>query len=354
MERKPLVLAMLIGLTAMTAASFSTSLAWYISSTRLNVEGLDVTLRGDRNLRISTQKEEGYVEKLGTSDLLPIIGDFSPVSTMFESRWKNGTNQPEFYEYRGYYTPSTGIPYAPEKITSGFFTQTLYLKADDDVYVTLDPDFLYARAYEAANREKAKALAGTHLYKNFTEDEIFERLNGIAKSMRFSFYFQEEDRYFIVDPNKEGTTYYGGILDTFRDGVFDTFTNPQGNMYEVVYGEYNDFSFLRYGEQLPETQEAVGELTCFNAAHIAHCRPFDAEASYEAGLRFKEEPSLAPSDLNDDPHPETNPFAIYLERDVAKPFTLSIYLEGWDHDCVNAVMGASFLAGVQFKILREA
>ena len=345
---------MLIGMTVLAAGSFSTSLAWYISATTLHVEGLDVKIRAERSLHISTSPENGFVDELQTKDLKTVIGDFSPVSTMFESRWRDGNHDPEFYEYRGYYTPSTGIPYAPERITQGFFTQTLYLLADDDVYVTLDPDFLYARAYESANREKAKSLVGTYMYRDFTEEEIFQRLNSVAKAMRLSCYFQDDDQYFIIDPNKEGITYYGGILDTFHDGVFDTFTDSKGLMREVVYGEYNDASFIRYGDKLIEPVEAEGELTCFNAAHAGLCHPFDANASAAAGLRFKEEPSLAPSDFTDDPNPETNSFAVYLERDVPKAFTLSIYLEGWDHNCVNAAMGASFLTGLQFKILREA
>ena len=345
---------MLIGLTALTGASFATSLAWYATSTSLSVENLEVTLKTEHNLLISTQKEGGYVEKLGTKDLDPSVGKFAPVSTMFESRWRNGENQPEFYEYRGYYTPSSGIPYAPEKITSGFYTQTLYLLSDDDVYVTLDRDFSYVRAYEEANRRTAAALNGTYLYRDYTEEEIYERLNGVSKAMRASFYFQETDQYFILDTNKEGPTYYGGVLDTFRDGYYDRFTGEDGISREVVYGEYNDFGLVRYGDIIDADIVADGELTSFNASHHANSRPFDAEASAKAGLLFKEEPSISLEDLSDDPDVEKNVFAVRLARNVPMAFTLSIYLEGWDYDCVNAVTGPSFLAGLEFKILREA
>ena len=354
MNRNRVVLGMLIGLTALTAGSFSTSLAWYITSSSVSVENLEVKLKTEHNLLISTQKDGDYVSELGTKELKPSVGNFAPVSTMFESKWRDGKNQPEFYEYRGYYTPSSGIPYGPEKIETGFFTQTLYLLSDDDVYVTLDRDFLYVRAYEAANRKTAAALAGTYLYRDFTEEEIYERLNQVHKSMRFSFYFQETDQYFIVDPTKEGTTYYGGILDTFRDGYYDRYTGTDGVAREVVYGEYNDASLIRYGELLESDSVVEGELTCFNAAHHGQTRPFDAQASEEAGFKFKEEPSITNSDLSDDPDVEANAFAVHLARNVPLAFTLSIYLEGWDYDCVNAVMGASFLAGLQFKILREA
>ena len=354
MERKRWVLAMLIGLTALTAGSFSTSLAWYVSSSSVAVENLEVKLKTEHNLLISTKIDGKYVSELSTADLDKPIGHFAPVSTMFESKWRNGTNLPEFYEYRGYYTPSDGKPYGPDKITNGFYTQTLYLLSDDDVYVTLDRDFSYVRAHEVANKATAAYLATKALYKNYTADEIYQRLNEVHKSGRMSFYFIEDDQYFILDPNKEGPTYYGGILDTFKDEYFDNYTGTDGISREVVYGEYNDASFIRYGKAPEHAEPAKGEPTCFNAGHRAYTLPFDAEASAAAGFRFKEEPSLSLGDLSDDPNVEENPFAVRLERNKPKAFQLTIYLEGWDHDCVNAVMGASFLAGIQFKILREA
>lgn len=354
MERKGWVIAMMVGLTALTAVSFSTSLAWYATSSSVSVENLEVKLKTEHNLLISTEIDGEYVSELDKSDLNKMQGNFYPVSTMFESRWRNGTNLPEFYEYRGYFTPSSGKPYPPGKITTGFFTQTLYLLSDDDVYVTLDRDFSYVRAHEYANRRTAASLAGTTLYKDFTEEEIYQRLNQINNASRMSFYFIEDDRYIILDPTKEGTTYYGGILDTFRDGFYDTFVDANGISKEVVYGEYNDMGKIRYGEPTEDVVKAVGELTSFNANHHANTCMFDADASAQAGFAFKEESSLALSDLSDDPHVDKNPFAVHLERDVPKAFQFSIYLEGWDRDCVNAVMGASFLAGIQFKILREA
>ena len=274
---------------------------------------------------------------------------------MFESKWrvKSGANMPQFYEYRGSFVPPTGI-YEPDRIENGFYTQTLYLLADDDVYVTLDPDFCFARAQESVNRLRAHELAGLPLYRDFTEDELFERLNGVTNAMRASFYFMEEDEYFIVDPNKEGTTYYAGLLDNTKDGFYDDYMDPDFKKYEVVYGEMNDRSLIRYGERRDSEIPAVGELTAFNAAHSANTYLFDADASAQAGLEFKAEPALGIDDLSDTTVIENNPFAVLLHRDTPKPFQLSIYLEGWDHDCVNAVMGASFDVGMQFKILREA
>ncbi len=354
MERKKWVVAMLVGLTAITAGSFSTSLAWYVSATMLQVENLEVKLKTEHNLLISTEMEGNYVSELTTKDLAIDVGAFSPVSTMFESRWRDGNTAPKFYEYTSNILPSTGIPYGPEERKSGFYTTTLYLRSDDDVYVTLDRDFSYVRAYEYANEKQASALMNNPLYAGYTKEEIYDRLNGVSNAMRMSFYFQDSDQYFILDPNKDGSTYYGGILDNSKSHTFDTYVDKNGDSREVVYGEYNDFSYIRYGERLTKTVSAVGEYTCFNADHSAHSYPFDAEASKEAGLAFKEEPSLSLSDLSDDPDVEKNPFAVRLDRNVPKAFNLSIYLEGWDYDCVNAVMGASFLAGLQFKILREA
>ena len=39
-------------------------------------------------------------------------------------------------------------------------------------------------------------------------------------------------------------------------------------------------------------------------------------------------------------------------RDVPTEIVVSIYLEGWDKDCINATMGAKFNTTLSFKLLR--
>ena len=135
MDKKKVTIALMATLVGLSGLSVSSSLAWYAASMRLQVNYVEISVLGDRELRIGRDAEE-KVEELGTKDLKK-VSVFAPVSTMFESRWHKNGNLPKFYEYSSFLTPSSGIPYGPFEATSGFYSQTLYLTCDDDVYVGL-------------------------------------------------------------------------------------------------------------------------------------------------------------------------------------------------------------------------
>lgn len=352
MEKSRLLLISLIGLTALSAMSLATSLAWYSSATNLKVNTLEIEIDGDKDLLISTSAEGEKKEKLVSTELSS-VARFAPVSTMFESRWRDGKTLPKFYEYTNLLTSGDGVPFGPEEIHMGFYSETLYLTADDDVYVGIDPDFSFVRASEPANRLWAKHMVESALGSDFTEEELVERLNTLEKAIRVSFYDPDDDKYVIVDPFQEGTTYYGGLLDNDRDGYYDVYAEEgTGFQKEIVFGECNDRSLIEHGERLALAEPAVGEKTSFNAGHSMGTHPFDLTASKEKGFAFKEEKSYRFEELGDNDI-ELNPFYVTCYRNKPKPLQVSIYLEGWDLDCVNANMGGSFEASLQLKILRE-
>lgn len=355
-KTRKLILGMLVASTALSAGAISFSLAWYNASTRLSVRYIQLDIDADRELQIKPVQEESteYVSELSKEDLHYVTA-FDAVSTMFEDNWNSESAvDPQFYSYKSFFVPESGRPYL-ETMHEGFLMQHFYIMGDDDLYVSLDPltsvitpdyDFNYARA---------SALAGDARYiGQYTVDELYERLNGLEKAMRFSIYDIEEHKNYIFDPNKEGITYYGGILDNDgEDPYFDYYTHG-GVSKEVVYGEYNDIDLIRYDEEpLPADIPTTGETNCFNAKHKKGVYRFNEEASYEAGFRFKEEPSIDLKAMPKNSDIKANPFLLKCYRNTPKEIVICVYLEGWDKDCVNAVMGASFLSKLQFKIVRE-
>ena len=296
---------------------------------------------------------------------------FDAVSAMFQSDWLNDENidpVPSFFTYPSIFCPSTGIPYGPKESVNGFYSRALYLRAQDNAYVSLDPTQCFFNPDEALNAQTAQELYeqneliirqeeeqfGASSKIHYTVEQYIERLNALTKSMRVSIYDVENREYYIFDPHKDGDTVYGGILDNNRDGYFDTYTTTGGDIYETLYGELNDRANIVYGQRLEHDDPEIldGELSCFHAKHLKGCFPYDEEASKQAGLTFKTEQSLQFSDASSE-IPDENPFVLELDRSVPKKIVLSIYMEGWDLDCINSTMGASFLAQLQFRIIRR-
>ena len=55
--KKRLIISSLIGVTALTAVSLSLSLAWYSSGDRLSISSVDLTLKTDPLLKVSTSND---------------------------------------------------------------------------------------------------------------------------------------------------------------------------------------------------------------------------------------------------------------------------------------------------------
>ena len=354
MNFRKLIIGLFTGIISLASLSLSFSLAWYASSARLYIDTIDITFRGERNLRVSTSDDLDTFKSDLTHDELNHVDLFTPASTMFADKWMNKENPvPEFYEYRTAFFNNAGVPDSPAELDNGYFQQELYLLCDDDVYVSLDvfDNATYIIANETVNEYAVDKQIKN--FKEFTREEMLEALNSLENALRFSIYDVSEKKYYIIDPNKEGITYYGGILDNNYDQYFDTYVHDD-IFYEGIYGEIENRDKAIY-EDVGEDDIDIGSdeiYTCFTAKHKARAKKFLLDESIANGLKIKEEPSLTLNEL-ESYDPEVNPLVMTLERNVPKKFIFSIYLEGWDKECINTNMGASFLSQIKFKILRE-
>ena len=187
---------------------------------------------------------------------------------------------------------------------------------------------------------------------------ILNRLNKVVNAMRFSILIKDGDeyQYAIIDPNKDGVTLLGGILDNSVDQYYDYYLDDSTNeLYERVYGEF----VIEEGKEgkpvypekydKPETfKDPELPSSAFNSRHKKGVWTFDAIASEGNGFKIAEENSLALSDFEGTPK-----FHFPVRDGVPKEVIISLYLEGWDLDSVNYTMEATFNAALSFKIERE-
>ena len=345
---------------ALSVSTLSMSIAWYASNDRARVDSILITVDGDREILVSTSRDGEYKESLNKQDLQS-VGDFYPLTGAHSASWiESKKDSPVFYDETNHslyeFAPLTTVA------SRGYFSQKLYIKTDDDLWVSIDPSKTYFNANEDYNKQYAEVLYDQYQEGNdeslklLSKDEIEQRLNKLVKAMRYSILVTDKTdyQYLIIDPHKEKETYYGGLLDNDIDRYYDYFVRESDSQsYERVYGEIKgDLNNIVYDEPLEEDsayENANEEPNAFNARHKKDVKRFNLEKSLENGIEIAKEDSHEISEFSGN----TNPFVIPVYRDTPKEIVLSIYIEGWDLDSVNYTMGATFISNIAFKIERE-
>jgi hypothetical protein len=346
--KKRLAIAGIALTSAMLVASVGFTVAWYNGSSNLAVYNFDITL-ANKELTISTDNVE-FKDHLTKDDIKDAIPEkYRPVSSAFSQNWLDQkATTPQFTS--GY----TGND--PEKVdmtsindvgimNQGFFQKELYLKCTSFAKVTLDVENTYINADKAANATIASKLQ-RKVYPDMTVEQVEEYLNRIEDSLRFSILVlndtgsevkDEDYKYTIVDPHKNGTTKLGGILDTDLDGYYDSYDGK-----EIIYGDVSNSSQAEWGDARSADEGNKGTNSCFDAAHRQGVQPLDYEESKNRGMLINEEKTLSLEELNQ--------FTLTLQADVSKKIVLSLYIEGWDQDSVNYTMFSRFVTGISFKL----
>ena len=376
MNKHRLVLTAIIGTIALAALSLSISLAWYASSDRLGISTMEVSIAASRGLKISKSTEiDTFVGeyKEAKSDFL-----FSPVSAMNQSVWMDNKEEtPRFYDCSNYLVPSSGEP-KQEETAKGFYQETFYLLTDSNYYVCLDVDknddnTIYTDLRNADNTKKAEEIYNDLPGLGLTVEEIKAKLDELINALRISILIPDENcyQYYIIDPYKAKDendeyidTLYGGRLDNSRSGFFDTYETMNANHEyeerEVVYGEINDRSLIKYNDPVNPTGENSNQEEPTNVRHFFGdsfhpvngskdtAFTFNEQASYENGLEIAKEKSYSFDEIrNDDPA-----IKIPCKANTPRKIIISFYLEGWDTDCINYTMGSTFDIDLSFKLLR--
>ena len=377
---------MYIGVIALAVASVSMSVAWYATARNLYVNSFIISIDADRELEISLAKDSGYVDHIEHTELAA-DGFFMPLTSAHSTLWTSEKkDSPIFYDESNCSEIEDFETY--QEATEGYFSKKVYLRGDDDLYITIDPTKTFVKPNEEHNSERAHDIAkdfkklqknyeeNPAKYKNayetelehlryFSKDElnlsqdeleavVYARMNEIVKAMRFSLLIKdgEEYSYTIIDPYYEEETVLGGLLDNSYDQYYDSYlkNNTVNEFYERVYGDYS--GTIVYDE--PSAQDSNYKYpdkmsSAFNARHKANVKRFNQEKSEENGFEFKKEGALNLEDFkNSNP-----PFHFPIYKDTPKEVVVSVYIEGWDKDSVNYTMGTGFYSDLTFKIERE-
>lgn len=358
---------------ALLAAGTGISVAWFTSSDFLRIDGVDIELSSKSDLYISlTDDIPSFTKNHLSYDELNKVKLFEPVSAMMSSNWmKEKAKYPQFYE--GYEINHTqmyeqeDVKYAlPTEVVAdgGFFSQELYLYSESDYWAVIDTENTFIINNEDENISTARKLAN-ETHRSFSE--IKQELDTIRKTLRFSILVDSQELYDykIIDPNKDSTTTFGGLLDTDLDGYYDVRRSLTDSSisYETLYGEVNDRSLIKYKEG-PIEGEIIGTNTCFNAKHDITSKQIDLEASKANGLAIADEPSYSLSEYKElltrfvdgktTKEESDSLLLIPVKHQTPTRIVVSIYMEGWDIDTVNTNMAASFIANLSFGVIDGA
>ena len=366
MNKKRIIVTALVGTIALAALSVSISLAWYGASDRLGVQPLNVSMSTNVNLRISTSdKPETFVSDLTNNDLNNLGKKFffAPTSSMYKDRWMSqDADAPVFYDSSSSHMIDYDGNPTIEESKYGFFSKEIYLLTNLDYYATLDIDQCVFENNEDANWNRAQTLFEEHPEWNLDKSQIKEKLDNLINSLRISILVNDlmDYHYYIIDPTKQSgdVTYYAGLLDNNNDGFYDSYETRDSLRKEVVYGEVNDRSLIKYDNPLHTKADSEQDHTQIRDEHFFGnsfegvsddtVYTFNKEASEEAGLEFAKEDSLSLQDIRNN----ENSLLIPCHKNTPSKIVVSIYLEGWDKDCINATMGASFNTKLSFKLSR--
>jgi hypothetical protein len=251
----------------------------------------------------------------------------------------------------GFYDYGKKIPEVPLPVTmehgyeEGYFEKTLYLKADDNVLVTLDPE---------------KTFFSNDRYDKLNNDEK-AKLDRLFKSLRFSILVTDEDnesrsdyKYSIIDPNKDGDTVFAGRLNTSTDDYYDyyqtSYVDTDGTTkvkyMETLYGDIDESTRdqAEYGKPVATEQDLDD-----NDSFVSKTSPGVCPLIGLSGVKAAKEHSYALADQGG----TSSSFTIPVYRNQPRKIVLDIYMEGWDKDCVNLTMGSEFKTNISFKIARE-
>lgn len=389
---KKRLLFLIAGLNLLLISSISMSIAWFLGSLTMTVNDILIKIDVDADLKIAA---EDNLDKMKDSLTELEFGNFVPVSSMLSehSEWINNPNttEPQFIaQYK------TGFRKDPQaKIADkGYFCKRLWLYSDHHMLATFDSEKTTVTPNERLNRAKAiekanekalenyKAIADEQIanlgivdesekhnfYENVKNDlansyraEIMNNLNKIEDSLRISILDYDNltnNNYTIIDPKKsEDPVVFGGRLSTsIKKDYFDYYSDHiEYDLKETLFGDILEQDHdLVYLPPADEDVPAEGEHTCFNAGTRRGVRALDMD-DLKNNVTFATEQSISPetADVSKHPENENEGYLIELFPGVAHPITLSVYLEGWDRDNVDATQEAAFDMSIHFKLYRQ-
>ncbi len=329
-----------MALFSLTLSAFVTStIAWFAVSDILQVRNISIGYNSE-DFQIGLMKN-GTVDYSSAIDVSEEV-KLTPVSSMYESEWYTASDLldlakvdatfPKFMSSYPAYSDGKLETHETPYAASGYYQMELYFSSKKDTYVFLD-----ATTSLTANEAQNKAIAAQ------TGDALSD-LNKVADCLRVSFY--GDKGYTIYEPNvaSSSATPFAGRLDVqYNDGYYDYDDSNR----EILYGDYNYRSCaLAYDAANPSSQEVPTVSTDgFDAITKPGVQALDVAKSTNLVIANEVTYPLGALALSAAAqHP-----LLYIPANGVRRMVVTLYIEGWDRDCVNSVNAAAFLAKIVFS-----
>lgn len=362
---KKRIVALFTGIILLLVTSISVSFAWFSGARELYIDFDDFVVETDADIFLSMDENFDNATHSLTKDDFGELEPFEPVSSMYaeHSEWyikpSAGAQGPIF---AGQYNGSADQQNPKSSnAAKGFFSKKMYLFSNRNMYVTIDAANTVVKPQQELNealaQKKAEENPGTQSVDEAKEKYLAE-LNSIENSLRISIldYENEGDNAFtIIDPKKNGTTVFGGRLNTsVKNTYYDYYTDNEGAMKEIVYGDIKSQDHeIKYLPKQDSDIEVSGTPTCFNAGTKAGVCPLDID-DLASNVEFYEEQSITLAQAEVGASDEPHGYMVKLDAYVAHPIILSVYIEGWDLDNTDCTQQGSFEMNIKFKLCKEA
>lgn len=398
MKKKKRILLSIACLTVgLASASVAFTYAWTTIAANNRVDQIEIKVDSKRNLQVSENKKD-FLSEISFADSSSNLL-YQPISS-YPFRWLEEKNKeyqadsdipdPIFYSaYSG--VSNTRVPREAEKLENEvcYFSKHLYFSCDDEVYVTIDPDSFRMTPKETKNLQRAKQVAEKVTFGTQDEKEAFikqkkKQLDSIVDSMRISLLYQDDSgslQYRIIDPKKrEGeTTEFLGNLNSSTTPYYDTFFENKIE-YETLYGYIQDDGKIIQGANAVDLMDYYSpvldkdtlqntdinhpvtdmeETNSFSSYSKEGTRHLNLEEYKKKHTPVKEE-SYTLEEIRPKEVTRESPIMIPVRRNEGKDgyrpaeVVISVYMEGWDRDCINETMGATFDCTMEFMIARES
>lgn len=396
-KKKRILLSIACLAVGLASASVAFTYAWTIAATNNRVDQIEIKVDSKRNLKVSlnqTDFQSGITFENTSSSLL-----YQPISS-YPFRWlddKNGEYRPEdalpdpvFYSaYSG--VNNSRIPKEADPVDNEvcYFSKHIYFSCDDEVYITVDPDSFRLTPKDSKNLRMAEQIAEKTKFESQEEKEAFikqkkSQLDTIVDSIRISLLYQDASgtiQYRIIDPKKRENenTEFLGILNSSTTPYYDTFFE-NSTEYETLYGyiqeggkiiqgagvedllDYYSPPLLEDTLQNTDVNHPVSnkeESNSFSSYSKEGTRHLNLEEYKKKYTPVKEE-SYTLEEIRPKEVTRESPIMIPVSRNDGKDgyrpseVVISVYMEGWDRDCINETMGATFDCTMEFMIARES
>lgn len=344
------VMASLFSFLFSFACLAATTFAWFIVGNEVGVPELEFGIHGSDGMDIGVKindvvNAEKYGVNVGdiyypeddnvTEEILTDLGYIGrqllkPVSSAYQERWDGISDSPQFTRL-----PTFNDQAGNTVASNGYYQIEFYFKVSENMHLYLDQTTTVV----------ADVIKNAAIAKNA---EDLTNLNKVKDSLRVGMYVNKQ--FTIYEPNvteSSNTPLFGKLDIIDSDGYYDFEYFNGDERKEILFGHYLNADKIVYGLPTTIPNQKAHFINCFTAETYSGVIPVDVPASIENGIEGMYQKTETLSKLSNKTDDNINSLGL-LERGIDNRVVISIWSEGWDVDCVDAISRSNFIANLVF------